>query len=124
MTSIPAEFYALANAFLFALHNIFIFTKKALRYSNPATGVISSLLINIVFLWTLAFLLVPMADVTLASQLIFVGVGFFQPGLTRLLTYKGINTLGVAITDPIRASTPLFSAAMAIIFLGEDSAKR
>jgi drug/metabolite transporter, DME family len=48
-----------------------------------------------------------------------VVVGFFQPGLTRLLTYKGIDALGVAITDPIRATTPLFSAAMAIIFLGE-----
>ena len=53
-------------------------------------------------------------------MLIFVGVGFFQPGLTRLLTYKGINALGVAITDPIRASTPLFSALMAIVFLGEE----
>ncbi|MEO6162954.1 MAG: EamA family transporter, partial [Candidatus Binatia bacterium] len=118
MSSIPAEFYALANAFLFAVHNLF--TKKALRYSNPATGVISSLLINIVFLWTVALLFVPMANVTLASLLIFVGVGFFQPGLTRLLTYKGIDALGVAITDPIRASTPLFSAAMAIVFLGEE----
>ncbi len=118
MSSIPAEFYALANAFLFAAHNIF--TKKALRYSNPATGVISSLLINIVFLWTVALLFVPMANVTPASLLIFVGVGFFQPGLTRLLTYKGIDALGVAITDPIRASTPLFSAAMAIVFLGEE----
>ena len=118
MTDIPAEFYALANAFLFALHNLF--TKKALRYSNPATGVISSLLINIVFLWAMALLLVPLANITAASILIFVGVGFFQPGLTRLLTYKGIDTLGVAITDPIRASTPLFSAGMAIIFLGED----
>ena len=118
MTDIPAEFYALANAFLFALHNLF--TKKALRYSNPATGVISSLLINIVLLWAMALLLVPMANVTTASILIFVGVGFFQPGLTRLLTYKGIDTLGVAITDPIRASTPLFSALMAIVFLGED----
>lgn len=118
MTDIPAELYALANAFLFALHNLF--TKKALRYSNPATGVISSLLINIVFLWAMVLLLVPMANVTLASILIFVGVGFFQPGLTRLLTYKGIDTLGVAITDPIRASTPLFSALMAIVFLGED----
>ncbi len=118
MSSIPAEFYALANAFLFALHNIF--TKKALRYSNPATGVISSLMINIVFLWTMALLFVPMANVTLASLLIFVAVGFFQPGLTRLLTYKGIDALGVAITDPIRASTPLFSAAMAIVFLGEE----
>jgi uncharacterized membrane protein len=118
MSSIPAEFYAIANAFLFAVHNIF--TKKALRYSNPATGVISSLLINIVLLWTVALLFVPMANVTLASLLIFVGVGFFQPGLTRLLTYKGIDALGVAITDPIRASTPLFSAAMAIVFLGEE----
>ena len=106
MTDIPAEFYALANAFLFALHNLF--TKKALRYSNPATAVISSLLINIVFLWTLALLLVPLSSITSSSVLIFVVVGFFQPGLTRLLTYKGIDTLGVAITDPIRASTPLF----------------
>jgi len=118
MTDIPAELYALTNAFLFALHNLF--TKKALRYSNPATAVISSLLINIVFLWAMALLVVPMANVTWASVLIFVGVGFFQPGLTRLLTYKGIDALGVAITDPIRASTPLFSAIMAIIFLGED----
>ena len=47
MAAIPAEFYALANAFLFAFHNML--TKKAMRYSNPATGVISSLLINIVF---------------------------------------------------------------------------
>ena len=93
MTAIPAEFFALANAFLFALHNIFI--KKALRYSNPATGVISSLSINIIFLWGLTFLFVPLAQVTLVSVLIFVLVGFFQPGLTRLLTYKGIDALGV-----------------------------
>ena len=117
MTSIPAEFYALANAFLFALHNIF--SKKALRYSNPPTAVISSLLINIIFLWAVSLLFVPLSSLTSASILIFVLVGLFQPGLTRLLTYKGIDTLGVAITDPIRATTPVFSAMMAIIFLGE-----
>ena len=117
MTSIPAEFYALANAFLFALHNML--TKKALRYSNPATAVISSLLINIIFLWSVSILFVPLAPLTTPAILIFVVVGFFQPGLTRLLSYKGIDALGVAITDPIRATTPLFSAAMAIIFLGE-----
>jgi DME family drug/metabolite transporter len=118
MTTVPAEFYALANAFLFALHNMF--TKKALRYSNPATGVISSLLINIIFLWGVSILFVPLASLTSASILIFVVVGFFQPGLTRLLTYKGIDALGVAVTDPIRATTPLFSAMMAIIFLDEQ----
>jgi drug/metabolite transporter, DME family len=118
MTSIPAELYALANAFLFALHNFF--SKKALGTSNPATAVISSLLINIVFLWALVLLFVPLSEASITSLLIFVLVGFFQPGLTRLLTYKGIDALGVAITDPIRATTPLFSALMAIVFLGEE----
>lgn len=118
MTSVPAECYALANAFLFALHNMF--TKKALRHSNPATAVVSSLVINIIFLWSVSLLVVPLSSLTSASILIFVAVGFFQPGLTRLLTYKGIDTLGIALTDPIRASTPLFSAIMAIIFLGEE----
>src|ERR1043166_2243954 len=117
MTTIPAEFYALANAFLFALHNIF--SKKALRYSNPATAVISSLLINIIFLWSISLIFVPLSSLSSASILIFVVVGLFQPGLTRLLTYKGIDALGVAITDPIRATTPVFSAMMAIVFLGE-----
>ena len=118
MTSIPAEFYALTNAFLFALHNLF--TKKALRHSNPATAVISSLLINIIFLWGVSILFLPLQSLTSAAIWIFVGVGFFQPGLTRLLSYKGIDALGIAITDPIRATTPLFSAVMAIIFLGEE----
>ncbi len=77
-------------------------------------------MINIVFLWGLSILFVPLSSVTVASILIFVAVGFFQPGLTRLLAYKGIDALGVAITDPIRATTPLFSAMMAIVFLGEQ----
>jgi len=94
--------------------------QKGVRYWNPATAVISSLLINIVVLWGMTILLVPISNVTAASLLIFVVVGFFQPGLTRLLTHKGIDTLGVAITDPVRATTPLFSAMMAIIFLGEE----
>ena len=58
MTPIPAEFFALSSAFLFALHNLF--TKKALRTSNPATAVISSLLINIVFLWSVSIIFLPL----------------------------------------------------------------
>ena len=91
-----------------------------MRYSNPATGVISSLLINVIFLWGMAILFLPLSSLSSPSILIFVIVGFFQPGLTRLLTYKGIDALGIAITDPIRGTTPLFSAMMAIIFLGEQ----
>src|SRR5919106_1647329 len=114
----PAECFALASAFLFALHNLL--TKKGLRYSNPATAVISSLMVNIVFLWGVSLMIAPLASLSAGSILIFALVGLFQPGLARLLTYKGIDALGVAISDPIRATTPLFSAMMAIIFLGEQ----
>lgn len=114
----PAEFFALANAFLFALHNMF--TKKGLRFSNPATAVITSLAINIVVLWGVSLLFLPLESLKTYGVFIFILVGFFQPGLTRLLTYKGIETLGIAITDPIRASTPLFSAFFAILLLGES----
>ena len=113
----PAEFFALINAFLFSLHNIL--TKKGLRFSNPATAVVTSLGINMVFLWSASLLFVPLDSLTDSAILIFAVVGLFQPGLTRLLTYRGIETLGVAITDPIRASTPLFSALFAILFLSE-----
>ena len=113
-----AELFALANAFLFALHNLF--TKKGLRYSNAATAVVGSLVINIIFLWSASVLFAPLEALASPAILIFVLVGLFQPGLTRLLTHKGIETLGIAITDPIRATTPLFSALVAIIFLGEN----
>lgn len=114
----PAEIFALANAFLFALHNMF--TKNGLRYSNPATAVITSLAINIIVLWGVSLLFIPLDSLNSSGVFIFVVIGLFQPGLTRLLTYKGIETLGVAITDPIRASTPLFSAFFAILLLGEQ----
>ncbi len=114
----PAELFALANAFFFALHNTF--TKKGLKYSNPPTAVLTSLSINVVVLWGVSLLFLPIKLLTVSGILIFVLVGFFQPGLTRLLTYKSIETVGVAITDPLRATTPLFSAALAIILLGEQ----
>jgi DME family drug/metabolite transporter len=113
----PAELYALANAFLFALHNLF--TKKGLAHSNPTTAVLTSLAVNVVVLWGVSLLFLPVRLLTLGGALIFVLVGLFQPGLTRLLTYKGIETVGVAITDPLRATTPMFSAFLAILLLGE-----
>ena len=73
----PAEFFALASAFLFALHNLL--TKKGLRYSNPATAVISSLMVNIVFLWGVSLMIAPLAALSAGSILIFALVGLFQP---------------------------------------------
>jgi DME family drug/metabolite transporter len=113
-----APLFALGNAFFFAVHNIL--TKKGLSTSNPTTAVAVSLLINAVFLWLVSILFIPLDSLATPGIFIFVFIGLFQPGLTRLLTYKGIETLGVAITDPIRATTPMFGALMAILALGEQ----
>lgn len=113
-----APLFALGNAFFFAVHNIL--TKKGLSTSNPTTAVAVSLLINAVFLWLVSILFIPLDSLATRGIFIFLFIGLFQPGLTRLLTYKGIETLGVAITDPIRATTPMFSALMAILALGEQ----
>ncbi|MBI4529795.1 MAG: DMT family transporter [Deltaproteobacteria bacterium] len=113
----PPELFALATAFFSALSNVL--TKKGLRYSNAGTAVVMSLCINIVFLWGVSFLFIPLDSLRSPGILIFVIVGLFQPGFTRWLTYKGIETLGVSVADPMRATTPLFSALMAILLLGE-----
>ncbi len=105
-----AALFALGTAVLFAIHNVLI--KKGLGTSNSTTAVFITLGINSVFLWGFALLLNPLHYLTTPAVLIFLGVGLFQPGLTRLLTGKGIDTLGVAIADPIRASTPMFSSVM------------
>ncbi len=114
----PAALFALGTAVLFAVHNVLI--KKGLATSNTTTAVFITIGINSIFLWGFALLLTPLHTLATPGIFIFLGVGLFQPGLTRLLTVKGIDTLGVAIADPIRASTPMFSSLMAILFLGEQ----
>ena len=47
-------------------------------------------------------------------------VGLIQPGGTRYLAYLSVEKVGVAVTAPLRATTPLFSSLMAIMVLNEQ----
>ena len=58
----PAEFFALANAFFFALHSLL--TKKGLCYCNPATAVIASLIMNVIIVWGVLLLFTPLDSLT------------------------------------------------------------
>ena len=55
----------------------------------------------------------------IADNLIFVAVGLFVPGVTRVLSFRGIRTLGSSITSTIVNTTPMFSTVLAILILGE-----
>jgi drug/metabolite transporter (DMT)-like permease len=53
------------------------------------------------------------------DNLIFVGVGLFVPGVTRVLSFRGIRTMGSSITSTIINTTPVLSTLLAILLLGE-----
>lgn len=53
------------------------------------------------------------------DNLIFVAVGLLVPGVTRVLSFRGIRTMGSSITSTIINTTPMFSTLLAIALLGE-----
>jgi drug/metabolite transporter (DMT)-like permease len=55
----------------------------------------------------------------IADNLIFVAVGLFVPGVTRVLSFRGIRTMGSSITSTIVNTTPMFSTVLAMLILGE-----
>ena len=55
----------------------------------------------------------------IAENLIYVAVGLFVPGVTRVLSFRGIRTMGSSITSTIVNTTPMFSTVLAILILGE-----
>jgi drug/metabolite transporter (DMT)-like permease len=57
-----------------------------------------------------------------ADNLIYVGIGLFVPGVTRVLSFRGIRTLGSSVTSTIVNTTPMFSTLLAVLILGERPA--
>jgi drug/metabolite transporter (DMT)-like permease len=78
-----------------------------------------TLVANTVFLLAFHFALYPNASIFVLDNLTFVAVGLFVPGMTRVLTFRGIGTMGSAITSTIVNTTPMFSTALAMLVLGE-----
>src|ERR1043166_49594 len=111
------QLIALASALSYAF--CIISARLGLRYSNGTTVTYVSLLVPPAVLWPIVFLLgVP--SVAPLALVLFLGAGSLQPAI-RLLTYTGIAKIGAARSYALRASAPLFSAVLAIVFLGEKT---
>ena len=96
-----------------------LLAQRGLHVYPTPWGAWVTLVANTVFLWAFHFLLSPDAPVLAAGNFIFVAVGLFVPGMTRVLTFRGIRTMGSAITSTIVNTTPMFSTVLAILVLGE-----
>lgn len=77
---------------------------------------------NCGFLFAAHFLLYAETRLFVVENLLFVAVGLFVPGVTRVLSFRGIRTMGSSVTSTIINTTPMFSTVLAILLLGERPA--
>ena len=92
-------------------------------YKGPAPwGAWITIAGNCAFLLAAQFLLYRDTRIFVADNLLFVAVGLFVPGVTRVLSFRGIRTMGSSITSTIINTTPMFSTVLAILLLGERPA--
>lgn len=115
---IPAEVFAIASGLFTAINLILL--KKGMAQSNAVTAIVISLGINVIVFWSFVLIFLPLRDILNPALGVFVLVGLIQPGGTRFLAYLSVQKVGVAVTAPLRATTPLFSSLLAIIVLGEQ----
>lgn len=112
-----ASLFALATAVLFALADLGM--RYGLQHTSPFVGSM---------MWPFA------AVMTLLAAIVILGVrfppygehylwlalaGIFGPGLFTIFFMLGIRKIGVARAAPIKGSSPLFAAILAILLLGE-----
>ena len=118
MTQLLPQAIGLLTAWTYGIS--IISARRGLQYSNASTVTLLSLISQTVILWTMVgvFTGIPAVDRTFLWAAI--AVGFLMPVL-RWLTYTGIAKIGAARGTALRSTHPLFSALLALTFLGETA---
>jgi DME family drug/metabolite transporter len=96
----------------------FILSKRGLPYSTPMTMTLVSLLVHSITLWFVVLFMTGIPAAAPLAILLFIIAGAMQFPI-RQLTYIGIDKIGAALSGPLRATVPLWSAVLAIAVLDE-----
>lgn len=110
-------FFGLLTSFCFALGSLL--AQRGYHLGPAPWGAWITLVGNSAVLAGAHFLFYPETRFLAAENLIFVGVGLLVPGVTRVLSFRGVRVLGSSITSTIVNTTPVFSTVLAIAVLGE-----
>lgn len=115
-----AELLAISAAVFFALGNVIII--MALKKSPSAFNSVLVFSSATILLWGIVLLkgyeLPSMAAITL-----FGLKGIIDPGIAAAVVLVALRRLGLVLTIPIIATSPLVSTTLAVIFLGETLTK-
>ncbi len=96
-----------------------ILVRKGARTSSVLSAVFLSYVVTTVLMWSYVAINFPLSIVRSRAAFYFMTSGTLQPLLARIFLYIGIERLGVARAMPLRSTGPLFSVAIAVMFLAE-----
>lgn len=113
-----AQLLALICSIFYA--SALVCARAGLRYSNPTTVTLVSIVMQNLLLWSAVFLTGGVSSVPLKGVLLFILVGTFQLAV-RLLAYTGVEKIGASRSSALQAVSPLVSASIAIMVLGENA---
>ncbi len=109
------EALSLFTAFCYGLSAVLV--RKGMRGANPITAALLGAGTQVMILS--ALLVGSSPGFSWLALAFFAASGVFASTLGRLFNYMSIERLGVPLSASIIGSSPLFSTAFAIIFLGE-----
>ncbi|MBM4260119.1 MAG: DMT family transporter [Deltaproteobacteria bacterium] len=113
-----AEIIAIFSAMGWAGDSIFV--RFGLRRSNIFAAMLMSYVVSITCVWSYLIATTSLEFLRSPAMIYYIISGCLQPIFARALFYEGINRIGVARAGPLRGTEPLFGAAAAVMFLGEQ----
>jgi uncharacterized membrane protein len=96
-----------------------ILVRKGARTSSVLSAAFLSYVVTTILTWSYVAINFPLSIVRSPAAFYFMASGTLQPLLARIFLYIGIDRLGVARAMPLRGVGPLFSVAIAVVFLAE-----
>lgn len=110
-------FFGLLTSVCFAVASLL--AQRGYHVAAAPWGAWITIAVNALFLLAGHFLIEGETRLLVGENLIFVAVGLFVPGVTRVLSFRGIRTLGSSVTSTIVNTTPMFSTVLAVLLLAE-----
>ena len=112
--------FGLSAAFLFGISSVIV--RIGLQELRSTTGTMVSLLSGLCLVMTLALTLHwnAVAHLSWHSFLWFFLSGLLNFPMGRFMNFSSVQRIGVSRATPVVNAAPLFAAALAILFLGEQ----
>ena len=118
LSDVSPVWFALTSALLFAVGAQF--QNLGLARVKSDSGAAISIASSAIFYWLLAPFMLVGANWSQSAIWIFVLIGLFRPAVSANLAVAGMRHLGPTLASTLSSTSPLFGAALGVLWLGES----